>query len=139
MRPWQLSRTNGSAKQKAERFGPWQIGDKPVIPFPPDVDVRELEYPLRNLLRNFTYRPGWMFSVYDGCLTVHAQVIDANNQTETCPLTSVQQLPMQALHYKDFDWTNWLFRTILDLERHETQEFFRINGQPVYDPHSGDY
>jgi hypothetical protein len=104
-----------------------------VTSFPPEVNIRELERPLRNLLHNFTYRPGWKFSVEDGFLRIDAQVIDANKQTETCPLISVQQIPPQLR--QDFDWTRWLFNVILDLERHEVQEFFRIDGRPVYEPH----
>ena len=106
-----------------------------MIPFPPEMDLREFERPLRNILSNFTYRPGWKFSVKDGRLIIDAQVIDANNQTKTCPLTSVTQLPHFALMNKNFDWVRWLFEILLELERHEVKEFFRINGQPVYEPH----
>lgn len=99
-------------------------------------NVRELEQPLRVLLRNFTYRPGWVFSVEDGYLKINARVIDAENQTETTPLNFEQQIPFNtALHQVQFDWTNWLFNIVLKIERHEAQEFFRINGQPVYEPH----
>lgn len=95
----------------------------------------ELERPLRELLRRFAYRPGWTFAVEDGALMVTATVIDAENQTATVPLSFRRQLPSVAHFAGDFDWAGWLFTQVLTMERHETEEFFRVDGRPVYEPH----
>lgn len=95
-----------------------------------DFDVEE---PLRELLRRFTYRPGWTFSIENGDLRVRAEVIDANNQSQAIPLTFARSIPRCV--YQEFDWVGWLYEQVLAMERHEAQEFFKIDGRQVYDPH----
>lgn len=96
-------------------------------------DMLQAEQPLRELLRHFTYRPGWEFEVHQGRLTITATVIDAYNQDRTMPLTFSQILPFPVP--MSFTWERWLFDQIMKVERHEAQEFFQIGGVPVYDPH----
>lgn len=95
-------------------------------------DMLQAERPLRELLRHFTYRPGWEFRVHQGRLTITATVVDAYNPTQNIPLSFSQMIPLHTPNY--FDWTRWLFDQVMNVERHEAREFFQINGVPVYDP-----
>lgn len=99
-------------------------------------DLRCDEQPLRDLLRVFTYRPGWEFFIERGMLRVRATVIDSTNQTQSCPLSYEHALPRYT--HPGFDWQRWLFDQIMTIERHEAQEFFQVAGVPVYDPHKGE-
>lgn len=91
------------------------------------------EGPLKEILRSFTYRPGWRFSVEDKHLVVRATVIDTDNPNQEVPLGFEISLP--SFTDPVFDWTDWLFRQIMTIEQHEAQEFFKINGVKVFDPH----
>lgn len=92
------------------------------------------ERPLAQLLQHFTYKPGWWFRVERGALSIKAEVPDASDHGRTITLTFQKHLPpVQHMHH--FDWQGWLFHTILEMERHEVQEFFRVDGRTPYDPH----
>lgn len=94
------------------------------------------EAPLKAILKHFTYRPGWRFTIHRGMLYVDALVIDANQQDRNAPLAFRTALPTMV--HDDFPWERWLFDTILGIERHEAAEFFQINGTKTFDPHAND-
>lgn len=98
------------------------------LPFPYE------EEPLRKLLRDFTYRPGWTFNVVGGLLLIEATVVDTDNPKQMIPLNFQVGLPSGVRD--GFDWTCWLFHQIMTVEEHEAREFFKINGVKVYDPHA---
>jgi hypothetical protein len=43
--------------------------------------------------------------------------------------------PVPAAAYNRSSWMRWLLDRLLEVERHEACEFFRIGGQRVYAPH----
>ena len=92
------------------------------------------EEPLQRLLNGFTYRPDWSFVIENGVLVVRALVIDTDNTGKIIPLQFGIGLPSRVR--PGFDWTRWLFDQIMEVERHEAQEFFKINGIKVFDPHA---
>jgi len=98
-----------------------------------DPFLNENERTLSELLKHFTYRPGWRFEVHRGILQVSAEVIDADDPDRIMAITFSQGIPSDV--YKHFDWTRWLFEQVRAIEFHELQEFFRIDGRPVYEPH----
>lgn len=106
----------------------------PPLDYLSDAELHELEQPLRTLLRDFTYRPDWHFYVKGGYLCVRAAVVDTDDPTQICPLKYKQALPPYAP--PSFPWQRWLFDQIMRIERHEAQEFFKIAGMKVYDPHA---
>lgn len=93
--------------------------------------------PLKAILRAFTYRPDWSFEIVYGAidtLVIQGRVIDTDDFSKVILLNFSASLP-EAVR-PDFDWTCWLFDRIMEVERHEAQEFFKINGVKVYDPHA---
>lgn len=100
--------------------------------------VHLLEGPLRDLLRVFTYRPGWTFEVDAGQLHIRAEVVDTDDVRRTCVITDRRALPLHSLrsgHVDDKFWMQWLREAILSVERHEMDEFFKVGGVKVFDPH----
>lgn len=92
------------------------------------------EREVRAILSRFTYRPGWQFVVEDGYLKVYASLVDATNPKETIPLVFGRMIPRYDFTH-GFEWTRWLFEQVREIEMHEVQEFFRIDGKCVYEPH----
>jgi hypothetical protein len=105
-----------------------------VAVYPEDARAwHENEQAIKEILKHFTYRPRWHFETSLGMLRVTAEVVDANNPDRMIPLIFDQPIPRHPM--RDFDWTRWLFEQIKNIEHHELQEFFRIDGKPVYEPH----
>lgn len=99
-----------------------------------DAEIQAAEIELRALLKRFTYRPHWRFEVNAGFMIVTMLTADADNPGKDIVLTFTQAIPRYAF-MRDFDWTRWLFEQVRIMEHHELQEFFRIDGRPVYEPH----
>ena len=99
----------------------------------PCAEMLEVEQPLRELLRDFEYKPGWRFTVRDGWLWTEADVVDAYDHSRMTTLHRRTVLPYGIL--PGFNWTMWLYREILQVERHETGEFFMVRGERPFDPH----
>lgn len=100
---------------------------------PHDPWLNENEQAVRDVLKRFTYRPGWKFSVDSGLLRVYMTVTDANPPHGEMDLTFSQPIPPHI--YEGFDWIRWLYDQLRTVEMHELQEFFRIDGRVVFDPH----
>jgi hypothetical protein len=101
-----------------------------------DSDMLEAERQIKAVLERFTYRPHWKFEVRDGCLVVIMLTTDADKPDEDIVLTFTQPIPRHyAFMRNGMDWTWWLFEQFKTIEFHELQEFFRIDGRSVYDPH----
>lgn len=92
-------------------------------------------------LASVTYKPGWRFEAYEGQwegqhLVITASVLDAEAEAEVYTLLNVHSmLPPLS----DIDALNrWLLWRLSRLEVHEAREFFRVNGEVVFDPHAPD-
>lgn len=94
----------------------------------------------RELLKRVTYKPGVKLAFDPGesfgiaTLTITSMVQDVNEPSRTIPLTNRQALP--PLEYMDRD--EFIFRigdALMRFERHECDEWFRVDGKPVNDPH----
>lgn len=107
---------------------------RPVYPSDPYM-MAEAEEAIKAILTRFTYRSGWFFKVEKGHLKVNVEVEDADRPGEMIALTFSQHIPGDYAFLKDFDWMRWLFEQVRIMEHHELQEFFRIDGKPVYEPH----
>jgi hypothetical protein len=94
---------------------------------------KEIERPVRAILQSFTYKPGWKFSVMEGHLVINFKAVDTDNTENLIPISFVQGIP--TLVRDDYPWDRWLLDMIMEVERHEAQEFFKINGVKVFDPH----
>lgn len=92
---------------------------------------------LKELLSRFTYRPGWDFNILRErdtyILHISADVVDSDNPHKIAPLQFAHGIPQFVP--PAFDWQRWLLDMIMEVERHECREFFKIDGVKVYDPH----
>jgi hypothetical protein len=97
------------------------------------------KHSLKDLLDNFTYKPGWQF-IFDEdsqyiYLTIKMDAIDADNPTSDRMITLRAEYTLDKIAYSDYDWTRWLRSQIIKCETHEVDEFFQLNGVKVFDPH----
>lgn len=89
-------------------------------------------------LKRLTYKPGWAIRVYDGAwegqhLVITTVVEDSYNPGQTVTLDVHSMLPpMPDAGYLDV-WLQWRLARI---ETHESREFLRRDGRPVFDPHA---
>lgn len=91
-------------------------------------------HPIEDVLRKFTYRPGWKFSVFRArTLRIDAYVVDTDDHRRTILVTFEIGLPYPVPMH--MDWQEWLFRQVMEVENHEAREFFKIDGAKPYDPH----
>lgn len=92
---------------------------------------------LRRIFAEFTYRPGWTFTVwqhrYEGLhVTIDADVDDAYHPGETVHLTIHAPLPP----FRDEqDIEHWLLWRLTRIETHEASEFLRRSGRQIRNPH----
>lgn len=106
-----------------------------VAPYPQILD---------ELVEQLEYRDGWRFMLGH---------VDRGQGSEgltfavygTYPDTYHPERKINVVHYfivpaAAYDrrsWTVWLFERMLDVERHECMEFFKIDGERPFAPHHG--
>lgn len=95
---------------------------------------------LEDLVRRLSYKT-WQFNLRDvdrgqGCvgttLEIGAEVPDSWDPSKTVGFLHL--MPVPAAAYNASSWTRWIFAQILDVERHEAMEFFKIDGEAPYFP-----
>lgn len=96
---------------------------------------------ITELSTTVTYKPGFQFTIMrhpiEGlCLRIVFNVPDAYRPGEQQTQGVNAPIPplYDARHFHD--WLLWRLRII---ELHELCEFYRVNGELLYDPHSLDY
>jgi hypothetical protein len=93
---------------------------------------------LRRQLTRVTYKPGYTFTVWqhpwEGVwLTMTAELLDAYHPDKTITVrvnTAVPPIPHGRYLFE------WLCYRLARFETHECREWFRVDDQPVFDPHS---
>lgn len=95
-----------------------------------------------NLIRRVTYKPGWSFSVkyaatsWDyGQLVITAQVRDSRGSQREITIQHQCIIPESMIELDEAYLLRWLQSCIMEVERHEMQEFLRLDGLLVDDPH----
>lgn len=93
---------------------------------------------LAAVLDRVTYKPGWLFKVYDGRyegqhVVITTCVPDAYNVGETVTLDVHSMLPPMRDEAAFLDWLLW---RVSRIEIHECREFFRVDDAPHSDPHA---
>lgn len=102
-------------------------------PFPSD---------LAALVERATCKPGWRFELVDvdrddrTChgLTLIIYVKGPDSDTPALNITVSHWFPVPAATYDSREWEIWLFERCMDVERHETMEFFKIGGVKPFAP-----
>lgn len=92
-------------------------------------------------IKRVTYKPGWTFEVshhpIEGpTLSIGFAVPNSYRQGEQ--QVQCVNSPIPPLFGADHLYA-WLMWRISVVEMHELAEFFKVDGKPVYDPHSEDY
>ena len=105
---------------------------------------------VRALLSHVTYRPGWTVEAfptpYGGrtWVLIDAEVLDSEKYDPTIPVeenyrrgnttrVGVRAVVPQFIFGAEF--FDWLGKRLIRCERHESREFFKVDGTPWNDPH----
>lgn len=89
---------------------------------------------LERLLQTFTYKPDWAFTIIEEGLLIRLIAVDTDNHRNRIPITFSIGIP--SFVRPDFPWDRWLLDQIMEVEKHEAREFFKVNGVKVFDPHA---
>lgn len=97
-------------------------------------------HPLETILRTFTYKPGWEFRLTIDerflNLRIVVMVIDADCPSSTIRIEFNTSFDHHLCNLGHYPWEKWLRDRILEVERHEVDEFFQIDGVKTFDPHT---
>lgn len=114
-------------------------------------DQRDAFFLLERLLAPVTYKPGvtisarppvpgpaGMFGV--GSIFIEARVPSSYNPMQLIPVGKSVDVPDYLIERAESiegqeRFYNWLFNHLMSFEKHEAQEWFKINGTPFNDPH----
>jgi hypothetical protein len=111
---------------------------------------------LAEVVAALDYRPGWTFRLEDvardtvdaadrtsaelaGGLTfiVRTKGYDSYHPEQGENYAVLHYFIVPAATYNLHNWGRWVFERILDVERHEAMEFFKVNGIRPYAPNHG--
>jgi hypothetical protein len=109
---------------------------------------QEAPYPqaLEDLVDRVSYRPGWAFKLAhidrgQGSkgltLIIATRGYDSYNIDQGEHYRVNHYFPVPPAAFNRRSWVSWLFECLLDVEKHECMEFFRIDDQVVYPPAHG--
>jgi hypothetical protein len=103
---------------------------------------------VRALLRRFTYKPGWTFTLMSDhtssfsswsgpdAIRVVFNAPDAYHPERVTEVGAVISVPYALADADDDMLCAWLFEQVLAIERHEAGEFFAVDGRRPFDPHA---
>jgi hypothetical protein len=103
--------------------------------------VKEPSQHFGDLVKQVTYKPGWLFYVQDDAdcpvlkLMIVSETPDSYNTNRTVRVRHEFMVP-PATYNRDV-WAAWIFDRVRDVESHEAGEFFQINGLREFAPHHG--
>lgn len=96
-------------------------------------------------LRSVTYRPGVTFALVGDALEIKVHTVDsrsARDDLHEIDVTHRTRLPALDLRRPEAqvraEFLDFVRNCVLAMERHESQEWFRVNGRMVVDPHAID-
>jgi len=93
---------------------------------------------LQTILDRVTYKPGWLFRIYDGRwegqhLVITTVVPDAMHPGQTTTLDVHSSLPPMRDESQFLEWIAWRLGRI---ENHEMREFLQLDGESLFNPHA---
>lgn len=103
-------------------------------------DAEEAYRRAGELLAEFEYKPGWTFDLSREVLpnriflraTFHAP--DSRNPSRKVPVMGTFYTSPDQAAMPEYFW-RWLYYCIGTMEDHEMNEWFRVRGELIYDPH----
>jgi len=90
-----------------------------------------------DLVAAISYKPGWRFRLggpLNRFLCVHAITPDSGDPTRERSTQHMFEIP----DVEGPEFYRWVFDRLLEAERHEAAEFFRVDGQAPYFPNHQD-
>lgn len=100
---------------------------------------------LETWLRAVTYRPGVTFEIGDGTLDIRVHTIDSRSPRDDLreiDITHRTAIPVFDTRLPEAqlrsEFLEFVRECALAIERHESHEWFRVNGRVVIDPHALD-
>lgn len=100
------------------------------------------------LVKQLTYKPNWQFQLvgnYDRgqgskglTLLIYVTTPDSLARYGESPIRVLHLMPVPPAGYNRKNWQRWLIEQVILVERHETMEFFKIDGRAPYFPNHGD-
>lgn len=93
---------------------------------------------LQEVAQLVTYKPGWVFTVYQGHfegphLKLYFRTIDREDPSK--PFDADVHRPIPRM-FSEEQFLNWLLDQAIRQEVHEAREFFRFSGHLFSDPHA---
>lgn len=94
---------------------------------------------LMDVVARVSYKPGWTFNLTEidrgqGCggltLLIGAEVPNSLDPSES--VNVLHLMPVLPAAYDEESWVRWVFEQIELVERHESMEFFQIDGDAPY-------
>ena len=105
----------------------------------------ELSTQLEAWLRSVSYRPGVTFAVNGDALEIKVHTVDSRSARDDMHEIDVMhrtRLPGFDLRQPEAQvrsaFLEFVRDCVLAMERHESHEWFRVNGRMVVDPHATD-
>lgn len=99
---------------------------------------------LRALVEAIKYKPGWHFALRvfreDGEARCWAFYVTSDTEDSLNPPKRIRVLHeflVPPASYNRDTWAAWLHDRVTDVERHECNEFFKIDGVREFAPHHG--
>lgn len=101
---------------------------------------------LQSLVEALSYRPGWSIRLEDLdrgqgseglTLCIYTRGYDTYHPDRGETYRVVHYFPVPPAAYDVRSWRRWLLDRLIDVETHETCEFFQIDGERPYAPHHG--
>lgn len=100
---------------------------------------------VQGLMRSFRYKPGWVFQVNRRPETGATMVLvdfhapNSRNPSVQAKVGGNYYVHPGILESRDAGlFWRWLRRTLADVEDHERDEWFQVEGELMFDPHRGD-
>lgn len=92
-------------------------------------------------LKRISYKPNWRLSVQgehfgEPILRIQFETVDTHTGAPT-PINSARTIPMNAI--KDLrEFIAWLSHAIMHVEKHEHDEWLKLDNEIINDPHKED-
>src|SRR3954453_10654345 len=110
--------------------------------------IQTAEHPviLKELVAKLSYRPGWRFSLENKdrgqgssglTFIVRSLGYDSYHPERGETYGVLHYFPVPPDAYDERSWRRWLLNRLIEIETHETCDFFQIDGERPYAPHHG--
>jgi hypothetical protein len=96
------------------------------------------------ILKHLSYKPNMKLELEpphifpNPALVLRAEVENSYNPGEKIKVGFRTEIPEFFNERDDHKFIEWVFQTIMKWERHEAQEWFKLDGVPLDDPHKND-